>query len=90
MSPSPSISAQDIGINRYRLTVWLHQQGLKYTEWIAQLRVEEAKRTIKAHPEWSNDAVARHCGFNERSLFRAFKKITGTTPAQYQQQCSGQ
>ena len=42
------IAAQAIGISRYRLTTWLHQQGLKYTEWIAQLRVEEAKR-IKIH-----------------------------------------
>ena len=60
-------AAQDIGISRYRLTAWLHQRGVKYTEWMAQLRVEEAKRTIAAHPDWGNDAVAQHCGFADRT-----------------------
>lgn len=78
------IAAQAIGISRYRLTAWLHQQGLKYTEWIAQLRVEEAKCTIVAHPDWSNDAVAQHCGFTDRTVLqRTFKKIEGVTPQKY-------
>ena len=78
------IAAQAIGISRYRLTTWLHQQGLKYTEWIAQLRVEEAKRTIVAHPDWSNDAVAQHCGFTDRTVLqRTFKRIEGITPQKY-------
>ena len=77
-------AAQDIGISRYRLTTWLHQQGLKYTEWIARLRVEEAKRTIAAHPDWGNDAVAQHCGFADRTVLqRTFKKIEGITPQKY-------
>ena len=78
------LAAQAIGISRYRLTTWLHQQGLKYTEWIAQLRVEEAKRTIVAHPDWSNDAVAQHCGFTDRTVLqRTFKRIEGITPQKY-------
>ena len=78
------IAAQAIGISRYRLTTWLHQQGLKYTEWIAQLRVEEAKRIIVAHPDWSNDAVAQHCGFTDRTVLqRTFKRIEGITPQKY-------
>ena len=78
------LAAQAIGISRYRLTTWLHQQGLKYTEWIAQLRVEEAMRTIVAHPDWSNDAVAQHCGFTDRTVLqRTFKKMEGITPQKY-------
>lgn len=78
------MAAQDIGISRYRLTAWLHQRGVKYTEWIAQLRVEEAKRTIAAHPDWSNDTVAQHCGFADRTVLqRTFKKIEGITPQKY-------
>ena len=78
------LAAQDIGITRYRLTAWLHQRGLKYTEWIAQLRFEEAKRIIAAHPDWSNDAVAQHCGFTDRTVMqRTFKKIEGITPQKY-------
>ena len=82
-------AAQAIGISRYRLTTWLHQQGLKYTEWIAQLRVEEAKRTIAAHPDWGNDAVAQHCGFADRTVLqRTFKKIEGITPQKYMENLS--
>ena len=78
------LAAQAIGISRYRLTTWLHQQGLKYTEWIAQLRVEEAKRIIATHPDWSNDAVAQHCGFADRTVLqRTFKRIEGITPQKY-------
>ena len=78
------MAAQDIGISRYRLTAWLHQRGVKYTEWMAQLRVEEAKRTIAAHPDWGNDAVAQHCGFADRTVLqRTFKKIEGITPQKY-------
>lgn len=77
------LAAAGIGVPKYRLTCWLHQKGLKYTDWIAALRVEEAKRTIKAHPDWQNEAVAEHCGFTERTLLRTFKKLTGMTPAQY-------
>ena len=82
-------AAQAIGISRYRLTTWLHQQGLKYTEWIAQLRVEEAKRTIDAHPDWGNDAVAQHCGFTDRTVLqRTFKRIEGITPQKYMENLS--
>ena len=44
------LAAADIGVTRYRLTCWLHQQGLKYTGWIAALRIEEAKRAITETP----------------------------------------
>ena len=82
-------AAQDIGISRYRLTAWLHQRGVKYTEWMAQLRVEEAKRTIAAHPNWGNDAVAQHCGFADRTVLqRTFKKIEGITPQKYMENLS--
>ena len=77
-------AAQDIGISRYRLTVWLHQHGLKYNEWMAQLRIEEAKRIISEHPDWGNDSVAQHCGFTDRSAFqKKFKQKTGLTPAEW-------
>lgn len=83
------LAAAGIGIPKYKLTYWLHQQGLKYTEWIAELRVEEAKRTIEAHPDWQNEAVAERCGFTERTLLRTFKKLTGMTPTQYAMQSHG-
>ena len=36
------------------------------------------------HAEWSNEAVARDCGFTDRSYFqRKFKELTGQTPAEW-------
>ena len=80
-------AAQDIGISRYRLTAWLHQRGLKYTEWMALLRIEEAKRIIREHRDWTNEAIADACGFNDRSVFqKKFKQKTGLTPAEWAEQ----
>lgn len=77
-------AALAIGVSRYRLTCWLHEQNMKYTDWIATMRVEEAKRVMKEHPELGNDAVALHCGFADRTVFqRTFKKVIGMTPAQF-------
>lgn len=81
------IAAASIGIPKYQLKEWLHQQGLKYCDWIATLRVEEAKRVMTEHPEWSNDAIAQHCGFADRTVLqRTFKKTAGMTPQKYVRQ----
>ena len=53
---------------------------------MASLRVDEAKRVIIEHPDWTNETVAAHCGFNDRTAFqRKFKEITGMTPADFAQ-----
>jgi len=77
-------AADEMHVPRYQLTAWLRHQGLKYTYWLADLRVEEAKRVFATHPDWSNETVALHCGFSDRSYFQTtFKKRTGITPAEY-------
>ena len=77
-------AADEMHIPRYQLTAWLRAQGLKYTYWLADLRIEEAKRMLIAHPDWSNETVSQHCGFNDRSYFHTtFKKRTGLTPAEF-------
>ena len=51
---------------------------------MTNLRIEEAKRVIREHPEWSNETVAQHCGFADRSYFqKKFKEKTGITPAEF-------
>jgi len=66
------------------LAAWLKQTGRRYNDWLADLRINEAKRVLKEHPEWSNEFVAEHCGFNDRSYFqRKFKEKTGLSPAEY-------
>lgn len=77
-------AAAGIGVPQYLLSGWLRQKGLKYSEWMTDLRVSEAKRILNEHPDWSNESVAMHCGFNDRSYFQTiFKKKTGMTPAEF-------
>lgn len=77
-------AAAGIGVPQYQLKVWLKQKGLKYSEWITELRINEAKRNLVEHPEWSNETVAMRSGFNDRSYFQTiFKKKTGLTPAEF-------
>ena len=79
----PSV-ASEIGIPQYQLSGWLRRQNCKYSEWMTSLRIEEAKRVIKSHPDWSNESVAEHCGFSDRTYFqKKFKEKTGMTPADY-------
>ena len=76
--------AEEIGLPQYLLSNWLRMKDLKYSEWMTNLRIEEAKRVIREHPEWSNETVAQHCGFADRSYFqKKFKEKTGITPAEF-------
>ena len=84
-------AAEAIGVPRYLLSAWLKHQGYTYAKWMTALRIEEALRVIKEHPDWSNETVASHCGFSDRSYFqRKFKETTGQTPAEYLERCKEQ
>lgn len=77
-------AANAIGVPQYLLSCWLRQQNLKYNEWITDLRIEKAKRMLTEHPDWSNEAVALHCGFTDRSYFqKKFKETTGFSPSDF-------
>ena len=81
-------AAEAIGIPRYALSAWLKQHDTTYANWMTDLRIEEAKRVIKEHPDWNNESISDHCGFSDRTYFqRKFKEKTGITPSQYQRQC---
>lgn len=74
-------AAEEIGVPRYLLSSWLKQKGIRYSDWLAMMRIDEAKRVLQNHPDWSNETVAEHCGFSDRTYFqRKFKEITGITP----------
>lgn len=41
---------------------------------------------IIQHPDWTNEAIAEHCGFTDRSAFQnKFKEKTGMTPTEFAQ-----
>ena len=76
--------ADELNVPRYLLTGWLRSQHMKYADWMNSLRIDEAKRVMREHPEWNNEAIAQHCGFCDRSYFlRKFKEATGMSPNEY-------
>lgn len=80
-------AAEAIGVPRYLLSAWLKEKGERYNDWLTALRIDEAKRVMQNHPDWSNETIAQHCGFSDRTYFqRKFKQITGLTPSDYQMQ----
>lgn len=80
------IVARQMGIPQRQLQEWLRQSEYgKLAGLVTTLRIEEAKRVLKEHPDWSTESVANYCGFSSREYFhRTFRQITGSTPANYQ------
>lgn len=77
-------AAEDMQLPRYLLSAWLKQWGKHYNDWLTDLRVDEAKRMLREHPDWNNEAIALNCGFTDRSYFqKKFKERTGFSPAEY-------
>ena len=68
-----------------RLMAWVKANGYdSFSRWMAVVRVDEAKRVLTDHPDWSSETVADYCGFNSREYFqRLFKEQEGMTPTQF-------
>lgn len=81
-------AVDEMQIPRYLLTQWIKNTEYEvFSRWIAHLRVEEAKILMTEHPEYSNEAVAKECGFSSRSYFqKVFRDLTGMTPMEFQSQ----
>ena len=78
-------AATDMNVSRHHFSLWLKttEQEL-FNPWLTHLRIEEAKRLLKEHPNWSNENIAQSCGFNSRSYFQnVFRKEVGITPTQF-------
>lgn len=80
-----AIVARQMGVAQRPLQEWLRQSEYgKLAGLVTTLRIEEAKRVLKEHPDWSTESVADYCGFSSREYFhRTFRQMTGTTPANY-------
>ncbi|MBQ3361592.1 MAG: helix-turn-helix domain-containing protein [Prevotella sp.] len=77
--------ARQMNIPQKQLRLWLRQSEYgKLATLVTALRIEEAKRMLTDHPEWTIDYIADHCGFNSREYFhQVFQEHTGTTPVKY-------
>jgi len=79
--------AQELNLNKSHLSRIINTElGKSFSDYVNQLRVEEAKAYM-ANPEFSNYtlvAIGLEAGFNSKSTFHTtFKKYTGMTPSEY-------
>ncbi len=83
--------ADKLNISNHQLSQLLNDNlGKPFPTFVNEYRIEEAKNLLSDKPQFSLEAIGYECGFNSRSTFYAtFKKLTGTTPAQYQNQLLG-
>jgi len=83
-----SILAKELNIRPQLLSQFINDNLNKsFTQFINEYRIEEAKRLLKEGTQFKIDAVGFESGFNSTSTFySSFKKITGTTPSNYQKE----
>lgn len=85
----PCVTADNIALllntNRTRLSLYLNNElGMNYYEWIAHLRIEDAKKLLIEEPQTPVCDIAVRIGIEDKSNFgRAFRRVTGTSPTRY-------
>ncbi len=68
----------------YLTRVFKKHKGKAPLQYLQELRMNEAKRLLRARPEMGIKEVAGAVGYFDQSYFsRAFKKFTGFTPQEY-------
>lgn len=91
----PCITADNIALlfntNRNRLSVYLNSElGVNYYEWIAQMRIDDAKKLLVEEPYIPICTIALRVGIEDKSNFgRAFKRVTGMSPTRYRNEYTG-
>lgn len=86
---NPDITLADVAhhltIKPHKLSQLLNDNlNQSFLTFINSQRIDLAKSYLKAEKHMKMDDLAYACGFNAQSTFyAAFKKSTGTTPAQY-------
>lgn len=72
--------ASRLNVSKRLLVQYLREvEGKTFRVWLSDLRLEEAKRLIITHPEYSNETIAESCGFSRSHLQAKFKESTGLT-----------
>ena len=77
--------ASKLNIRTHLLSQLLNDNLEKsFSTFINEYRIEEAKQMLRTNDNLKIQAIAEICGFNSNSTFyTAFKKVTGTTPAEF-------
>lgn len=75
-----TLLATRLNIPKRQLVQYLREvEGKTFRIWLSDLRLEEAKRLIIEHLEYSTETVAESCGFSRSHLQVKFKEATGFT-----------
>lgn len=77
-----------LDISRHHASQVINENfGMSFYDYVNQYRIEEAKNKLSSNNGnlcYSISDIAYQCGFNNRvSFYKAFKKITHTTPTEY-------
>jgi len=77
--------ARAMGTNRSYLSQYLNEVcNQTFYEWVRDMRIDDAKQFLTAHPELSIEQISTQVGFTSSSHFSStFKKLTGLTPVQW-------
>lgn len=80
--------ATHLKTNRTRLSYYLKNSlNTTYYEWIAKLRIEDAKRQLIEYPDRTIYEIALSVGIEDRDNFRrVFQKLVGVSPTTYRKQ----
>ena len=79
--------ANTMGIDRdylrYYFRTYIHTD---FRTWRSELRIEESKRLMTDHPEYTFTRIAEIVGFNHRAnFFNQFVKVEGMTPTEWRE-----
>ncbi|WP_332694177.1 helix-turn-helix transcriptional regulator [Devosia sp.] len=80
---SPAMVAAALGVSRRQLYVLFEASELSFARALASFRIEEARRLLLAHPDWSVTQTAFACGFDSLATFyRIFGSTYGMAPTE--------
>lgn len=82
---SNTIIAEAAGISPAYLSRFFKQQtGLGVAAYLNRIRVDEAKKLLRNHPEMTISRICENIGFDNVATFiRVFKKVEGVTPGKF-------
>ena len=77
--------ATEIGVSRNLLSAYFQTtEYKKFNNWLMVLRIEEAKRLLQEHSDWSNEAISQASGFSNRAYFQSqFSEYVGMSPLKW-------
>jgi AraC-like DNA-binding protein len=83
--------AKKVQLTTHQLSQLLNDNlGKNFSSYINTYRINEAKNMLQKKHHLTLEAIGYESGFNSKStFFTTFKKLVGTTPAQFKNQLSG-